>query len=111
MEPQNKIIGNNIMKFRYIKNLSQENLALEAEISLSNLRQIEKGVANPTIHTLLALAKPLDVTVIDLIYSDADKIQEIRKFYELVHTLPPKAEAAIMDMLRIMIHILQDREQ
>lgn len=109
MEPQNRIIGNNIKKFRYKKNLSQESLALEANISLSNLRQIEKGTANPTIHTLLALAKPLEVTILDIIYSDASEIKEIKDFYELLHSLPPDAEKAIMDMIRIMIRIFDQQ--
>ena len=43
-------IGGTIGKTRALRNLLQEQLALECEMSVSYLRRIEHGAANPTIN-------------------------------------------------------------
>ncbi|MBE5817253.1 MAG: helix-turn-helix transcriptional regulator, partial [Clostridiales bacterium] len=48
---------------RKIKNMTQEKLALECEISPSYLRLIEHGIANPTINELLKIAQILGVNL------------------------------------------------
>ena len=53
-------IGDNIIEIRKSKNLTQEKLALESEISLSYLRLIEHGKANPTINELLKISNALN---------------------------------------------------
>ena len=45
-------IGGTIGKTRALRNLLQEQLALECEMSVSYLRRIEHGAANPTINEL-----------------------------------------------------------
>ena len=50
-------IGTTIVSLRKEKGLTQEQLALECEISVSYLRRIEHGEANPTIHALWRLAE------------------------------------------------------
>lgn len=47
------------MKTRALRNLSQEQLALECEMSVSYLRRIEHGAANPTINELSRIAEAL----------------------------------------------------
>lgn len=58
-------IGRTIVDIRTQRGFSQEYLALECEMSLSYLRRIEHGTANPTINTLLRIAKVLDVDIIN----------------------------------------------
>ena len=57
------LLGKNVRHFRQTRGYSQEQLALEAEISPSILRMIERGEANPTIKTLGKLAASLGTTV------------------------------------------------
>ena len=52
-------IGQNIVFLRKQAGVTQEWLALEANISVSHLRLIEKGEANPTIKTLCRIAEAL----------------------------------------------------
>ena len=52
-------IGGTIVKTRSLRNLSQEQLALECEMSVSYLRRIEHGAANPTINELSRIAETL----------------------------------------------------
>ncbi len=47
-------------------NLSQDKLALEVDLSENQIRRIEKGQTNPTVKTLLKIAKALKVDVKDL---------------------------------------------
>ena len=56
-------IGDNIIVIRKNKNLTQEKLALECEISPSYLRLIEHGNANPTINELLKISNALNFTL------------------------------------------------
>ena len=54
-------IGEAIVYLRKDKGLTQENLALETGISVSYLRLVEHGSANPTINELWKIAEVLDV--------------------------------------------------
>ena len=56
-------IGRNIVLLRKAKNISQEQLALRAEMSVSFLRDIEHGQANPSLDSLERLADILGVDV------------------------------------------------
>ena len=54
-------IGKSIVSARALQNLSQEQLALECGMSVSYLRRIEHGTANPTINELSRIAAVLGV--------------------------------------------------
>jgi transcriptional regulator with XRE-family HTH domain len=58
--------GNNLRKLRQAKNLSMENLSYEADVDLSQIFRIEKGIINPTLSTLHAIAKALDLSLKEL---------------------------------------------
>ena len=58
-------IGKRIVLSRMLKNMTQENLALECGISPSYLRMIEHGKANPTINELSKIAKALDTKLLN----------------------------------------------
>ena len=49
-------IGNSIVLLRKHRGFTQEHLALECEMSISYLRRIEHGTANPTIKELQHIA-------------------------------------------------------
>lgn len=54
-------IGRAIVDIRTYRGYSQEYLALECDMSVSYLRRIEHGTANPTIYELSHIAKVLEV--------------------------------------------------
>lgn len=54
-------LGETIVYLRKEKGLTQEILALETGISVSYLRLIEHGKANPTINELWKIAEVLEV--------------------------------------------------
>jgi len=56
-------IGWNLRRLRVAKGLSQERLALAAEIDRSYVGRVERGAENVTVSTLEALATALEVHV------------------------------------------------
>lgn len=61
-------IGKNIQRIRKEKKLTQDELARKADMPYATLAKIESGmVKNPTIMTLIKLAKVLGVKVDDFI--------------------------------------------
>jgi len=58
--------GRNLQKIRRGKEITQEELAYKSNISLSQIARIETGRTNPTLCTILELAKNLRVDPIEL---------------------------------------------
>ncbi|QHT67402.1 helix-turn-helix transcriptional regulator [Rhodocytophaga rosea] len=56
-----KAFGRHLRSIRESKKISQENLALDAGLSLSQIGRIERGEINPTICTVLVLAQTLKI--------------------------------------------------
>lgn len=58
-----KQFGNNLRELRVQKGLTQEDLAFEAELDLTQIGRIERGVTNTSISIAYKLAKALKVNV------------------------------------------------
>ncbi|MDK4742565.1 helix-turn-helix transcriptional regulator [Rhizobium sp. CNPSo 3464] len=61
-----RTIGWNLRRLRVDRGLSQERLALEAEIDRSYVGRVERGRENVTVSTLEAFARVLSVNVSEL---------------------------------------------
>ena len=61
-----KAFGKNLKALRNDAKLSQEDLAQDGDISISQIGRIERGEINTTISTLFVLAKALNIEVRDL---------------------------------------------
>ena len=59
----NKQLGARIRYLRQQKNLTIEDLALEAEINRNYLCDLERGTRNPTVMILNKIAKALDINL------------------------------------------------
>ena len=58
--------GKHLKKLRQEKGITQEDLAYNSGISLSQIARIETGKINPTLCTLIEIAKNLKVNKQDL---------------------------------------------
>lgn len=56
-----KTLGTHIKDIRLKKAMSQEDLANDADIPISQIGRIERGEINPTVSTLYAIAKALEI--------------------------------------------------
>lgn len=62
-------LAKSIKTRRKLFKLSQESLALEADVDRTYVSQLERGVANPSLLILCRIAEILDCKVEDLITS------------------------------------------
>lgn len=62
-----KAFGKNLRRFRLAKNLTTREFADMAEIAHSQVWVLESGKGNPSLSTLLAISKVLEVSLDDLI--------------------------------------------
>jgi transcriptional regulator with XRE-family HTH domain len=60
-------LGKRIKEIRLLKKISQTEIAYRCNFDKSNLNTIESGKRNPTIISLLKIAKALEVEIIELI--------------------------------------------
>lgn len=59
-------LGEKIRSLRMIKNMTQNDLAIECDFEKASMSRIESGRSNPTVKTLLKISKALDVHISEL---------------------------------------------
>ncbi|WP_053184544.1 helix-turn-helix domain-containing protein [Pseudomonas thivervalensis] len=69
-------LAENIRLIRRVKNLSQEQLALMAEVDRTYVSQIERGVGNPSLRVLCKLANIFEITT-DQLLVDSDTLRSV----------------------------------
>ena len=74
------ILGKGIRFYRQQRQLSQAALAEKAEISITFLSNIERGIKYPTSDTLSAIANGLEVEVFELYRHDHSPAERRRLF-------------------------------
>lgn len=67
-----KNLASVLKSLRMERGITQEALAFHANITVSTLARIERGVSNPTWTTLLKIADALDITPVALIAARED---------------------------------------
>lgn len=61
-----KLFGERLKMLRREKNITQSQLAFEADIQISQISRIERGLINTTITNVKVIAKVLDISVKEL---------------------------------------------
>jgi transcriptional regulator with XRE-family HTH domain len=61
------LFGEVLSRHRANAGISQEELALRADVDRTFVSRLERGIRQPTITTLIALAQALDVNAADLV--------------------------------------------
>ncbi|MDR2173496.1 MAG: helix-turn-helix domain-containing protein [Burkholderiales bacterium] len=73
LETLKGILARNIVSKRQKLRLSQEQLALQAEVDRTYISQIERALGNPSLLVLHKVAAVLEVDVVALLMSDEEK--------------------------------------
>lgn len=74
-------IGNRVRELRLACGLSQEQLALEANITPAYLCQVERGNRNPTVALMGRLCNVLGVTLAEFFSEQEEKREETRDLW------------------------------
>ena len=61
-----KAFGDNLRKVRILKGYTQEQLANDLNIEISQISRIERGVINTSIVNIYSISKVLEVDIIEL---------------------------------------------
>ncbi|AZC38293.1 helix-turn-helix domain-containing protein [Pseudomonas chlororaphis] len=69
-------LAENIRLIRRVKNLTQEQLALMAEVDRTYVSQIERGVGNPSLMVLCKLANIFELTA-DQLLIEPDALRHV----------------------------------
>jgi len=75
-----KEVGAAVLRLRSKLKLSQSGLARRANLCCTYLSSLEAGRRNPTVDTLAALAKALDVSIAQLLESEEQETSRPRRF-------------------------------
>ena len=78
----NMNIGENIIKLRKEKNMTQEDLARKVFLSPKTISSYERNRSLPKMEILILLAKNLDCTIEDILGIRNDNNEEIKEKYE-----------------------------
>jgi transcriptional regulator with XRE-family HTH domain len=62
-------LGRNVKELRLSSNMSQTDLAVKAKVRQSLISKMESGKGNPTLDSIVKIARALGVTVIELLDS------------------------------------------
>ena len=89
--------------------MSQEDLALRAEINPAYFGQVERGLKCPTIDTLYKISKALDVSLAGLCQQDTFPISTVpkdRRLQELMSRIPENKREQVLKILEDLIPLL-----
>ena len=59
--------GAHLVKIRKLKNIAQNELSYMVDVEVSQIYRIEKGLINPTLSTLINIAKALQISTAELL--------------------------------------------
>ena len=68
-----QLLGANVRHYRKLKGMTQEQLALDAEMERSYVSDLERGTRNPSVVALGRLADALDIAPCKLLELQSDK--------------------------------------
>ena len=100
-----------IRHFRQKNALSQEALALRANLNPAYFGQIERGVKCPTIDTLYKIASALDISLSELLRFEDDEPPKPEDHQEQLHALlaqiPEGKETQLLRLLEDIVALLR----
>lgn len=80
MKDYKKAFGRNLKRIRKASKMTQEDLAEATGLSLQYISEVERGIANPKLETILRISVGLHIPPIELFYiQDAPGLQSVRR--------------------------------
>lgn len=78
-------VGKRLKYLRELQNLSQEEVAMKANITRAYLGQIERGEKNPTVTMVSKICNALEITLEDFFSKDTDLDFYTKKIIRLLN--------------------------
>ena len=97
-------IGKRIRNYRTSQKMSQEELAEKCDLHPTYIGQVERGEKNATLESISKIASGLSVSLSTLFENidntDTDSTNYPNEAYELVHSLSPKDQQKILNIIK-----------
>lgn len=108
-EDISKLIGKRIQRFRIQKNMSQETLALAAEIHPAYFGRVERGERCPTVDTLFKISQGLKVPLSELLDISAEikptNTQALDRIKNAMLDLSEEEAVEVAEIVEKIIHL------
>lgn len=102
-------VGQNMASRRRARGLTQAQAAEKLSISQESLSRMEKGQISPKFSRLRGIAQVLGCSVPELFLAPAETTADrVRTLMELLRTLPPHKQDAVVAALAEIIHAMRD---
>ena len=102
-------LGDRLRELRTSRAMSQEQLALRADITPAYLGQIERGTKNVTAHTLDKVCKALNISLCEFFDTEKNQDKNIDTVSgQILHQLHGKSESekkAVLSMVKLVFSI------
>ena len=102
-------LGDRLREIRQSRAMSQEQLALSAELTSAYVGQVERGSKNVTAHTLNKICKALNISLSEFFVADSTQDKNIDTVSnQILHQLHGKSESekqAILKMVKLVFSI------
>lgn len=85
-------LGSRLRELRIAADMSQESLAIDAEVDRTYISQFERGVANPSLITLANLCYALDIDLSEL-FAPIKLSMKPKKDARRINSAKPKSRA------------------
>lgn len=92
-------VGEKISEYRKAKKLNIKDLALLAGVTPSLLSQIERGLANPSLNTINAIAKVLDVPLFSFFTTSTNNRELVVKADKRKKMILPERDNILYELL------------
>ncbi len=100
-----------LIQLRKDQGLSQQRLAEAVGLHVNQVRRYEAGTAQPTLETLVSLARALRVSLDGLVFDEGERgpSEAFRLQFEAVSQLPEGEQAVVREVLEGLIIKYQTR--
>jgi len=101
-----KSVGRRVRSAREALQLTQEQLAERAGLHVSYVGQIERGLREPSLKSLFAVAKALNLQISDLL-SEAEEKEDglLRELRRSVGALKPPQQREVLKIVRQVVQL------
>lgn len=91
--------GERLRELRFKGGLSQEELALRADLSTAYIGMIERGLKNPTVRIVEQLCQALGLTLFDFFYPSRRDSTLENALTDKLHRLSPAEQETLLSLI------------
>ena len=110
MDEQKKMVtmatAEKIRYYRHQKGMSQEDLALKANLNPAFFGQVERGLKCPTIDTLYKIASALNVPLPELVRFEASQEENVGRLRDIVARIPAAKSEQVFQLIDALVDLL-----